>query len=353
MKWHFFVGSNSGPQKAGLRVFELDDATESLAECSRVALAEDPVYFAPSPSGRNLYVAQRMTPNAQGWVGGIARYAVEGLALRLLETVCVAPTVPCYVSVSPDGTQLAWAEYSHAWVGILALQPEGRIGEELARTQHVGSGPNVERQSAAHAHCAIFTPDGRACCVCDLGMDQVIAYDVPTATSGELHPIAGAGLSTAPGAGPRHICFHPSAKVAFLINELDSTLDVLRVGTAGHFERIQTHPLLPEGFTEFSKAAAVKVSPDGNWVLASNRGHDSIAVFRFDATTGRLERRQIVRLFGRYPRDFAFSPDGRYVVVGHKLSNEIALYTFDSQTGEMAPAQSVVSMTKPLCFVFF
>ncbi|MGI5868908.1 MAG: lactonase family protein [Kiritimatiellia bacterium] len=351
MKTRFYVGSSSGEAKAGLRVFEINSGTGAIRQISQVDDAMDPTYLAVSADGRFLYSTQRMAPNSEGWSGGVAVYAVKGDTLEKVAEHLCAPGAPCHLSLSHNGRQLVWAEYGKAWSGAFAVGDDGLLKGASARVRHTGKGPNPARQEAAHSHCAVTTPDDSRICVCDLGIDQVVVYDAE-AKDGALRRIEGAGFRSAPGAGPRHIIFHPTADFAFLLCELDSTMVSLRHLGGGAFEEVGTYTMLPAGFSGETKAAAVKVSPDGRWVLGSNRGCDSVAAYRLDVETGRLDLQAISPLNGSFPRDFEFTPDGRFVVLGHKLSNEVAVYAFDGETGRLAQVANTVSMIKPLCFVF-
>ena len=356
----FFAGSGNASEPDGLRVFDLDAGNGAVREASRFENARGAIYFALSNDARFLYAAQA------GAV--VAAYAVEDGGLRLIsEHPCLCGSTPCYVAVSRAGKAgnsgsagdsgepgefVFFAEYAGATIGVFRAREDGSLEGPTHSLKHAGAlGPNRMRQEAPHCHCIVQADDGWVF-VCDLGLDRVVAYSFDAA-SGRLSPGAdGTGFVAAPGAGPRHIVFEYCARSAYLLNELDSTLVVLSYKGAGVFEARQTLSTLPEGFAGESKAAAVKISPDGEWVLASNRGHDSIAAFRIGAD-GALAAPVISGLGGRFPRDFEFSPDGRFVVAGHKLSNEIAVYAFDHESGRLAQAGgAAVEMPMPLCFVF-
>lgn len=352
MEKFFFVGSKNDDSPAGLRVFEFDCANGAFSEVGAAEDAVNPIYLAVSADGTRLYSAQEVAPGGDGRTGGIAVYAVDEPRLEKIAEYPCAPTVPCHLSLSHDGKKLVYAEYSNAWTGVFEVTDDGLLAGPVAEVQHKGSGPDKSRQEAAHCHYAALTPDDAVICVCDLGLDRIFCYD-PACPGGEMRELYGAGCRAKPAAGPRHLAFHPNGKFVFLLNELDSTVVSLRNDGRGAFVEIGTYQMLPSAFSGESKAAAVKVSPDGKWVLASNRGHDSIAAFLVDDVGGGLERKAVNMLAGKFPRDFEFSPDGRFVVVGHKLSNEIAVYAFDSATGAMAHTGHVNNgMVKPLCFVF-
>lgn len=351
MKNIFYVGSNCGEAGAGLRVFDLDSESGEIRQLSQVDDAIDPTYLALSSDRKFLYAEQKVDPADGIHVGGVAVYAVEGQHLvKRMEVPCTL-TVPCHIALSADGKQLTYAEYRNATAGVFNVQSDGLLEGPVATTQHTGSGPDPVRQEAAHCHCSEPTPDSARVCVCDLGLDRVFVYEAVPGKK-KLKIVEDAGFTCVPGAGPRHIVFHPTSPLAFLVNELDSTLVSLKHPGGGVFEEVATYSLLPSSFAGTSKAAAVKVSPDGVWVLASNRGHDSIAAFRIDQETGKLWRVAISRLNGVFPRDFAFSPDGRFIVVGHKLSHEVAVYAFDPASGELKQTANTIAMPKPLCFLF-
>lgn len=351
MKHVFYVGSKCGEAGAGLRVFDMDSESGAIRQRSQVDDAIDPTFLTLSADGKFLYVVQNVDPADDVYVGGVAVYAVEGdLLVKRAEAPC-ALSVPCHVALSADGRTLAYAEYRNATAGVFSVQADALLEGPVATIKHTGSGSDPERQEAAHCHCSEPTPDSTRVCVCDLGLDRVFVYEAVPGKK-KLQEVEGAGFTCVPGAGPRHIVFHPTSPLAFLVNELDSTLVSLKHPGGGVFEEVATYSLLPSSFAGTSKAAAVKVSPDGDWVLASNRGHDSIAAFQIDRETGKLRRAAVSRLNGVFPRDFSFSPDGRFVVVGHKLSNEVAVYAFNPESGELTQTANTIAMPKPLCFVF-
>ena len=354
MKSILFAGSDCGDALKGLRTLVLDTDSGALSEAAVVDDARNPIYLAASADGNFLYAAEDVSSlGVEGLPGGVSLYLVarDG-SLARVGSWAVAPTVSCHISLSPDGKLLAWAEYRNAHAGVMAVDDSGWLAP-LASVHHEGHGPNPVRQDAAHCHFAHFLRDNRTLLVCDLGLDRVVAYRVdPEARTMTAAPELG---WTAPaGCGPRHLAFLPGTDLAFLVAELSSEIFSLRVAPGRAPELLDRRSLLPdEGCDVPTKAAAVRVSPDGRWVLASNRGHDSIASFRIDVTTGRLTPGMRTKLQGPFPRDFEFAPGGNYVVVGHKLGHNVATYAFDRETGALrfVPG-SEYTMTKPLAFVF-
>lgn len=214
-----------------------------------------------------------------------------------------------------------------------------------SHVQHVGSSRQALRQTNPHAHQIVFDPVTGDLLLPDLGIDAVVFYRL--SSDGVLTERSDARIGTAHGAGPRHLDFHPDGRHLFLLNELDNTLTVLR-RSGDRFEPIQTASTLPADFTCHSQTSAVRVSRSGNYVFASNRGYDSIAVFAFDAATGTIRLRLVQPSLGRKPRDFIQTPDGRHLLVANQDSDNIVVFAWD----ESALSLTFVSQTTvptPVC----
>lgn len=339
----YAIGSNSASVKNGLRILEIDDSTGHFRELSSVSDSESPIYFALSSNGTRLYVAERANNT-----GCVSVYAVEGASLTRLQTLPCAPTTPCHISLSPDGRFLAWAEYSNAWTGVFRIEPDGLLAGPTSRIHHTGHGPNPVRQESAHCHYAAVAPSGDELFVCDLGIDTIVAYTL--SPSGELTHEPEHDLHVAPGSGPRHLVFHPNGRWVYLVNELASTVLPLRLENRALIPQSEPLSMLPaSGFDAPTKAAAIRISPDGTRLVASNRGHDSLAFFTLDPATGALTPESIQPLGGSFPRDFVFLPNGKFLLVAHKTSHEFASYALDP-SGAIRLVQRSPKLTLPLAF---
>lgn len=343
MKHLYAIGSNSGSVRNGIRLIEIDDETGRFRETGSVPDAEFPIYFARSADRRFLYAAE-----LHDGAGCVAVYRIADGALQRLQALPCAKTVPCHISLTPDGRFLLWAEYSNAWAGVFAIEPDGRLRGPTASVHRTGHGPNAARQAAAHCHFAAATPESDGIFVCDLGTDTVAAYRLTPEGGLEAEPEH--DLHVAPGAGPRHLAFHPNGRWAYLVNELDSTVQALRREGRALVAAGEPLSMLPPDFSGTTKAAAIRLSPDGSQLIASNRGHDSLAVFRVDADTGALSPLAISPLGGQFPRDFVFLPGGRFLLVAHKLDHEFASYAYDPATGAIRLVQRSAKLTLPLAF---
>ena len=352
MNFTAFVGSYTDESLAGIHILDVDASAGAMRPLGILRGIENPTYLAVNRAGTRLYTVRGLTPGAAPETNGaVAAYAIEGATLTLLNCCATRATIPCYLALDLAERTLVYAEYAQGHAGAFALNDDGSIDatSEVA-VQHTGRGPNPLRQERAHAHCAEVTPDGRWLCVCDLGLDQVVVYDLADWRRG-LRARPELAIRTAPGAGPRQLRFHPNGRLVFLLNELDSTVLSLRY-TGAAFETVDTLSALPDGFDGESKAAAVRVSPDGRFLFTSNRGHDSLATFAVDTATGRIRRLAISPLSGRFPRDFNVVPDGNWLLVGHKRSDELVLYAFDRTSGRIEPRGPTYPMHHPTCVVF-
>lgn len=309
---------------------------------------DNPMYFALDGARHLLYVGQGAEIGADRMANGaLAVYEIgDGMALRRLDLLKTGGSVPCHVWLAPDASRLFYVDYSKAFAGSVDLKADGTFGE--ARTvRHEGRGPNPNRQESAHPHCAMTSPDGKMLFVCDLGIDVVAAY----APDG-LERLPECDLRTAPGSGPRHLVFAPSGRRAYLVNELASTVQALEFD-GRRLTSTRTISMLPEGCDVETKAAAIRLSPEGRWLLASNRGHDSIAAFPL-AADGDISGPPVISpLTGHFPRDFAFVPGTDIVLCCHKLSDELATYRFNFVDGSLTRLNGTLGFERPLAICFY
>jgi 6-phosphogluconolactonase len=352
MKVVTYIGTYTDETQTGIHILETDTETGALRPLGVIRGIVNATYLARSETRPVLYAVEGIpVPGAAVPAGCVAAYRISGATLTPLNRKPVALTVPCHIALDADETALAFAEYAHAVSGVCDLNPDGSFADTPPVTvTHAGSGPDPVRQDRAHAHCVRLTPDGRFLCVADLGLDRVLAYDWSRRREG-LAPVTSLTIATAPGAGPRHLVFHPHGRFAFLLNEINNTLTSYRY-TGDTFIPLCTRNTLPADFHGFSKAAALKCSADGRRLLASNRGHDSIAAFDVDPDSGRLELLAISPLTGAAPRDFAFTPGEAFILAGHETAHTICTYAYDAATGRLEPACGPHTIHRPVCIVF-
>lgn len=336
----------------GIHLFEVNTRTGAYRFLRAIPGTEQATYLCFNRAGTRLYAAMRDPKNPDGrHAGAVAAFAVNDNHLTLLGIQSVGPTtVPCHLALDPSEKTLVWAEYTDAFFGTCELDAQGNVTDRVQRIQDTGDGPNKPRQDKAHAHWAGVTPDGKFLCVNDLGIDQVKVIDFKNRANG-LRELAGKTVHTTPGLGPRHLVFHPNGQFAFLIYELENKVTAFRYTGEG-FVPLQMLSTLPEGFKGESKAAAIKCSADGTRLFASNRGHNSIAVFSINPQTGALALLTVNPLKGAFPRDCQLLPGERFMVVGHKLDDNLMVYAYEAATGKLTPTGEPFPIYHPTCFIF-
>ena len=363
------VGCNTGsPDKDSLKVLECDTETGAAKIVQSVSGCEGTTYFQLSKDGKTLYsvVAEKGDNKSHG---ALVKFDVEnhriGKMTKLAELPC---ETPCHVALSPDESVMSVAVY---WSGIYGVMALDSCQLTSAALPNDAVGPRKDRQQKAFAHQTFYTPDGKLMGVCDLGCDRVNFYDYKKSGGLEKPVIT---LKADPGDGPRHAIFSNDGKFLFVVNELSSTVTSYAVakgtpnlvgasfqdarGRLGEpslpFTRIGKWSMLPEGCTlkeTETKAAAIKLTADGKILMASNRGHDSIAFFAVNED-GTLTLKNVSKLTGKFPRDFELMPGEKFMVVGHKMSNEIQVYAFDREKCELKAVGAPIPCWRPLCFKF-
>lgn len=329
-----YFGTYTKRSSEGIYSASLDTTSGQLSQLELIVKEPNPTYLAFDQAGY-LY-----SVGAKNGDGGIVAFDA---ARKLLNHV-VSPGAPlCYVAVDQAHGFVYGANYHKGEVTVYQRAEDGSL--ILTDTKkHSGSGPH-ENQASSHVHFANLTPD-RYLITCDLGNDEVITYDVNK--DGKLSQVA--TYKATPGAGPRHIVFHPTQKIAYLICELNSTIEVLIYDGVGHLSLLQTISTLPEDWTEFNGTAAIRVTRDGKFLYASNRGHDSIAVYEIIAD-GSLALIQLVKTNGKIPRDFTLSTDEQVLIVAHQDSDNITTFFRDAKTGLLNEVQHDFIVPEAVCVV--
>ncbi len=332
-----------------IRAADFDPATGRLAGERAVASLAKASFLAKSANGRFLYAV------AEADGGSLHAFAVtDDKALTALNAKPSGGKGPCDIALSPDGRLVAAANYGGGSVIVYNLESDGRLGERAAFFQHAHA-TNVfpGRQKGPHAHGVTWSPDGRLLLVPDLGGDRVYLYACEPA-KGEIAPnTAQPWLELPPGSGPRHAQFSPDGRHLYVINELSNTVGVAAYDSrGGSLELIQTLSTLPaEGFNGATKTAEITVHPAGHTVYASNRGADTLAIFKRDADTGRLAPAGQAPV-PAVPRHFALSPDGLWLLSAGQDTDRVAVYAVDPETGALTPAGEPLATSKPVCVRF-
>jgi 6-phosphogluconolactonase len=344
-----YVGTyTEGTRSEGIYLVGMDRRSGELVRVGAVNAGANPSFLTIHPNGRVLYAVNELEPT-----GTVSAFAIERAtgALTRLNEQSSGGGAPCYVSVDRTGRAALVANYAGGSVALLQIEPSAALAPAHV-VQHTGKGPNAERQEAPHAHCILADPSNRFALAADLGADRVFVYRLDL-DGGSLRHIKEGDAVMRPGAGPRHIAFHPTLPLAFVANELDSTVATLRFdATRGALSSEGTVSTLPAGWTGTNYPADIHVAANGRSLYVSNRGHDSIAVFSVAESTGALALQQVVSTEGDWPRNFSLDPSGRWLLVANQRSDSIVVFDRDPETGRLTPTRQRVALPSPVCLRF-
>jgi 6-phosphogluconolactonase len=353
-----FVGTYTGKDSKGIYAYRYDPSSSHLNVLGLAAKTDNPSFLAIDPTGRFLYAVNEVQKYKGSNSGAVSAFAIDRIhgrvsgRLSLLNEVASRGADPCYIVFDKTGKYALVANYTGGNVAVFPVAAGGRIGEPSAFVQHFGSSVNRERQEAPHAHWIDTTPDNRFAIAVDLGLDELLVYRFDAHT-GTLNPNAPPYAKLDPGAGPRHLAFHPNGKFAYVVNELQSSITTFSYQASGGVLLAgKTVSILPKNFSGNNTAAEIQVHPNGKFLFASNRGHDSIAVLSIDRDTGNLTLVDCFPTLGKAPRDFVIDPTGTRLFVANQDSNNIVVFQIDPNTGRLAPASQSLQVPSPVCLRF-
>ena len=347
-----YVGTNvTSDQENTIYLYRLNTGTGALTPVSAQKGGAQPTYLVMDSGHRYLYaVSETQAFQGKANSGGVSALAIDQRtgALTLLDQQPSQGASPCYISLDRKEKDILVANYVGGNVALLPRQANGQVAAPTDTDQHQPpTGPH-KNQDKAHAHCIIPSPDNRYAFSIDLGTDKVYRYQLDP-THDKLGTPATVAFSARPGAGPRHLVFHPNGRWAYLENELNSTVTALTYDAKiGSFQETQTQTQLPASFTGDNSGADVHVSPDGRFVYTSNRGDNSLAVFAINSSSGQLTLVQHVSTQGKTPRNFALDPSGQVLLVANQNSDNVFTYRVDKQTGKLTPTGQSVQLPSPM-----
>jgi len=354
----FLIGTNTTGANAsasrGIYSAVLNAADGTIADLKLAAEVPTPSFLAHHPTHDVIYAVVGAAEFNGESGGGIVAFSRDASTMewKPLSNQAVGGQNPCHLALDPTGQIVITANYGDGTVSVFPVRADGSLGPRSQLIQHTGSGPNESRQKGPHPHGITFSPDSRLVFVPDLGIDQIKIYDVD-ASGARLTPAQPDAVDLPSGAGPRHFVFSPDGKHAYSINELDSTITVFAWDSAkAVLAALASVSTLPTDWTGKNSTAEIAVHPSGQFVVGSNRGHDSLAVFKRDTTTGMLSPLSVVACGGEKPRSFSFSPDGHWVVVANQSSNTLTTFAFDAATGALTPTGHSADVGMPVCVLF-
>src|ERR1700682_1090959 len=350
-----YIGTyTSKTASKGIYAYRFDTTTGRLSAMGVTAESTDPSFLVTSSNGKYLYAVNE-TDNFQGEKSGaVSAYSMDRKSgkLTLLNQVASRGAGPCYISLDKTGKYVLIANYDGGSVASFSILEDGRLGTASTLVKHSGQGPNKERQDGPHAHWIETSPDNRLALAVDLGLDEVLVYRF-AAASGALTPNDPAFAKGDAGAGPRHLGFHPNGRFAYVLNEIQSTVTALTFDPqTGALSSFQTLSTLRKNFPAPTNTRALGVHPSGKYLYASNRGHDSIALFAIDPTNGTLTPTGTFSTRGKMPRHFAIDPTGNFLLAANQESNNIVVFRINRADGSLSAVGEPPEVPAPVCIVF-
>ena len=349
-----YVGTyTAGTRSEGIYLVRMDRRSGELRRVGSVDAGPNPSFLGTHPNGRFLYAVNELEQYNGRPTGAVSAFAIarDTGALTRLNEQPSGGGAPCFVSVDRTGRVALVANYAGGSVALLPIEANGALAPAQV-VQHTGTGPNAERQEAPHAHCILPDPSNRFALAADLGADRVFVYRLDLEGKSLRH-VEGGDAVMRPGAGPRHVAFHPTLPLVFVANELDSTVATLRFDAGrGALSLVDTRSTIPAGWTGTNYPADIHVAANGRTLYVSNRGHNSIAVFSVAESTGALALDQTISTAGDWPRNFSLDPTGRWLLVANQRSDSVVVFGRDPDTGRLTPTRQRLAISSPVCLRF-
>jgi 6-phosphogluconolactonase len=351
---YVYVGTYTQGEDEGINLLRMDGESGKLESLGVVAQAENPSFLAIHPNGRFLYAVNEIGQYEGQQSGSVSAFRLDPGTGQLssINTQSSRGGAPCHIVVDKEGRNALVANYTGGNVCVLPITADGSLSRASDVEQHEGSGPDPRRQEGPHGHSINLDAGNRFAVAADLGLDKLLVYRFDP-EAGTLTPNDPPSSSVAPGAGPRHFDFHPNGRLAFAINELASTVTAFHYDPeSGTLVETQTHSTLPGDFEGNNSTADIHVHPNGRFLYGSNRGHDSLAIFRIDEQAGTISPIGHAPTGGKTPRNFGIDPSGRFLLAANQGSNSVIVFRIDPDTGMLEPTGHRAEVPMPVCVKF-
>lgn len=346
-----YAGTSSTRGSKGIYVFEFDRIQGKLEELQTVTEGTSPGFLALSPDREMLYSIYSKGTLTDG-NGSVMAFKIDrttGLLTKVNEQ-SAGGKGPAHISVDPKGRFVYVSNYGDGTLSVLPINKDGSLAHASDFIKHNGSSIVVGRQEGPHIHSAIPSADGKFIYVSDLGIDKIMIYKV--GENGKLSPADVPFYTSTPGSGPRHFTIHPNGKFAYSAEEISSTVASFKVNKQnGSLTALERVNMPPKGFTERNSAADIHFSPDGKFLYASNRGHESLVIFKMNSRTGKLALVGHEGTGGKHPRNFMIDKKGEFALTANQNTDNIVIFRRDKKTGKLKPTGNQVTVPAVICLI--
>lgn len=346
-KPNLFIGTYTSNGSAGIYLAHFNEASGSIKLLDSIP-ADNPSYLAIRNKGEFIYAVQENGGENGGSVVSWKRLANGNYIKTTKDPLFTGGDHPCYIAVNDAGTHATVANYSGGSVSVFPIAEDGSLQQRSQLVQHRGKGADQERQEKPHVHTTVFSQHApNILYVTDLGTDAIIAYPFDSKKEAAIQTGLGAKLRSEPGAGPRHLTFHPIEKWMYVLEELSGKVSAYKVNEH-QFEHIQT--LASDSVSKKPGSADIHVHPNGRFLYASNRADaNSITVFAINETDGSLRPVQVISSGGKMPRNFTIHTSGKWLLTANQEGNSIIVFSIDAQTGKLTQTPHSLRISKPVC----
>ncbi|QQT27130.1 lactonase family protein [Sphingobacterium spiritivorum] len=341
-----FVGTYTQPGKSkGIYIYDFNQKSRQ-ANLLSTTFCNNPSFLAKSKDGKTLYAVSEKNDGTES----LSAYHFDGKQLTFLNKVNVGGADPCHVSLSHTDPIAVVSNYSGGSFAVFRLNTDGSIASRDTLVQHSGKGADPSRQDKPHVHSAFFAPDFKSVFVQDLGTDRISIYPVKQ-TNGVYGVGVPSVIHTLAGGGPRHIAIAKDGKSFYLVTEMTAKV-VAYAKKKDKWEVIQEVDINRAGFTGGNGAADIKLSPDGKFVYATNRGDANVITAYKVLKDGKLIVVDTYNVGGKGPRNFNFSPDGQSILIGNQSTDNVTLFKRNIAKGSLQKVEPDLNIFSPVCIVF-
>ena len=343
---YLFVGTYTGEGSEGIYLYRFNSADGSFSAVDTVSGVDNPSYLTLSPDNSFLYAVNELADSSSATVSAFSFNRERG-EIEFLNRQSSRGGAPCYISTDKTGSAVFAGNYLGGSLAMFPVNDDGSLAEAKTAIEHEGSSVNENRQESPHVHCTLVSPDNNMLFVADLGTDRLTGYTFD-AENMNLASEGAITYETEKGAGPRHVTFHPNGEFAYLVNELNGTVDAFAY-KGDSLNHLQTVSTLPENYEGAVSGADIRVSPDGRFLYVSNREDlNNIVIFSIAEEDGSLSRVGEQSSGGVHPRNFMIDPTGNYLLAANRHSDNIVIFERDTETGLLTPTGQEIEVSQPV-----